>query len=308
MLIRPGDAILVENPTYTGALSFIENIDCTIADIATDAWGIVPSSLEDMLANWPAGNPSGRTDQPRPHCLYTVPSGGNPTGVSSTLERKQAIYAICSKYDVLILEDDPYYFLQFNGRIPSYLSMDHEGRVLRLDSMSKVLAAGLRIGWVTGPKELVERINLHTMGTNLQPTGVSQGMAYSLLEKWGHTGFLEHVDRVADFYRERRNDMVACLDKHMVGRGEWAVPDAGMFVWVRLLGSVTDSFTLVFEKLLKENVLVIPGLAFMPQQNKSEYVRISYSSVTKENMNQALKILADVIDAEATGVSELKIE
>lgn len=300
MLIRPGDAILAESPTYTGALSVLENLDCTIADIPTDAHGIIPHHLDEMLRTWPQHNPSGRTDQPRPHCLYTVPSGGNPTGISSTLERKQAIYGICSKYDVIIVEDDPYYFLQFSKtRIPSYLSMDTEGRVLRLDSMSKVLAAGLRLGWVAGPKVLVERINLHTMGTNLQPAGISQGMAYSLLEKWGHKGFLEHVDRVADFYKEKRDEMVECLDRYMVGRGEWAVPDAGMFVWIKLLGGVTDAFDLVLNKLLKENVLVVPGLAFMPQQNKSEYIRISYSNINKENMGIALKTLAEVIDKEA---------
>lgn len=300
MMINEGDSILVENPTYTGALSFLETMKCDLADVLTDEFGIVPESLEKMLANWPESNPSNKKDQPRPHCLYTIPSGGNPTGVSATLERKQAVYKICSKYDILILEDDPYYFLQFTEkRFPSYFSMDVDGRVLRCDSMSKILSSGLRIGWVSGPKPLIERLNMHSMVTNLQPSGISQALAYSLLEKWGHQGFFAHVDRVSDFYREKRDEFVDCLNRRMTGRAVWAVPNAGMFVWLRLLGGIKDSYDLVMTKVIKENVIAIPGLAFMPQQNVNEYIRVSYSNVSKENMDEALRRLAAVIDKEA---------
>ncbi|RCH85795.1 hypothetical protein CU098_003180 [Rhizopus stolonifer] len=300
MMINPGEALLVENPTYTGALSFLDTIDCTLADVATDEFGIVPESLETMLANWPESNPNGRKDQARPHCLYTIPSGGNPTGVTATLERKQAVYNICSKYDIMILEDDPYYYLQFDKqRTPSYLSLDVDGRVLRCDSMSKILSSGLRIGWATGPKVLIERINMHTMVTNLQPSGVPQAMIYGLLEKWGYEGFFDHVSRVSDFYREKRDQFCECLERRMKGRAEWAIPTAGMFVWLKLLGGITDSYDLVMNKVLKENVLAIPGLAFMPQKNKNCYVRVSFSNVSKEEMDEALRRLAVVIDAEA---------
>lgn len=300
MMINEGDSILVENPTYTGALSFLETLNCDLADIATDEFGIIPEALEKMLANWPESNPSGKKNQPRPHCLYTIPSGGNPTGVSATLERKKAVYKICSKYDILILEDDAYYFLQFTkNRTPSFFSMDVDGRVLRCDSMSKILSSGLRLGWISGPEPLIDRINMHTMVTNLQPSGIPQAMTYGLLEKWGHQGFLDHVTRVADFYAEKRNEFVECLDRRMKGRATWSVPNAGMFVWLRLLGGITDSYDLIMTKALKENVLAIPGLAFMPQKNVNNYVRVSYSNVTKENMDEALRRLANVIDKEA---------
>lgn len=295
MLINPGETLIVENPTYTGALAFLESLDCKLAAADTDEFGIVPESLEKILSEWPV------TEQERrPHVLYTVPSGGNPTGVSSTFERKQAVYAICSKYDVIIVEDDPYYYLQFGEkRIPSYFSIDVDARVVRCDSMSKILSSGLRIGWVTGPKVLIERINMHTMVTNLQPAGISQAITSALVEKWGHKGFLEHVDRVSDFYREKRDDFVECLNRHMKGRAEWVVPSAGMFVWLRLLGGITDSYDLVMSKAIKENVLAIPGLAFMPHKNKNAYIRVSFSYVTKDDMDEALRRLAKVIDAEA---------
>ncbi|CEG62785.1 hypothetical protein RMATCC62417_00061 [Rhizopus microsporus] len=300
MMINPGDSVLVEEPTYTGALSFLETMPCDLAPVATDEFGIIPESLDHLLAHWPESNPSGKKDQPRPHVLYTIPSGGNPTGVSATLERKQAVYKICSKYDVIILEDDAYYYLQFDEkRTPSYLSMDVDGRVLRCDSMSKILSSGLRIGWVTGPQPLIERINMHTMVTNLQPSGVSQVVAYQLLAKWGHKGFFDHVKGVANFYREKRDEFLVCLNKHMKGRAEWNVPNAGMFFWLRLLGGITDSYDLVMTKAIKENVLAIPGLAFMPRGNKNEYIRVSFSNVSKQQMDEALRRLARVIDREA---------
>jgi kynurenine/2-aminoadipate aminotransferase len=300
MLTNPGEAILVEDPTYTGALGFLDNVECDLAPIATDENGILPSSLEAMLSNWPESNPNGKKDQPRPHVLYTVPTGGNPTGCSSAFERKRQVYDICSKYDVVILEDDPYYYLQLDGeRIRSYFSIDTDARVLRLDSMSKILSSGMRVGWVTGPAELVDRINMHTMVTNLQPAGLPQGVMYQTLKMWGYKGFFEHVDRVADFYREKRDQFVKCLDHRMKGRATWIVPNAGMFVWIRLLGGIEDSFDLVMNKTLKKNVLAIPGIAFMPNKNVNNYIRVSYSNVSYEQMDEALCILAGIIDEEA---------
>jgi kynurenine/2-aminoadipate aminotransferase len=107
---------------------------------------------------------------------YTIPTGANPTGASLTLERKKTLYRLAQQYNLLILEDDPYYFLQFNPCVPSFLSMDVDGRVLRFDSFSKILSSGLRVGFVTGPSELLNRLNLHTQASNLHPSGLSQAV------------------------------------------------------------------------------------------------------------------------------------
>ncbi|KAI9315506.1 pyridoxal phosphate-dependent transferase [Dichotomocladium elegans] len=305
MFAEPGHAFLVENPTYTGALSFLETLPIDLVPVATDAQGIDPDSLDRILANWPNSNPTGKKDQPRPKILYTVPVGGNPTGVSSSLERKKKTYALCQKYDLMIIEDDPYYYLQFSEkRIPSYFSMDVDGRVIRMDSMSKILSSGIRIGWVTGPKVLIERMNLHTMVTNLQPAGVPQLMAYGLLEKWGHDGFLRHTRKVADFYREKRDQFVVCLDRHLKGLAEWVVPDSGMFVWIRLLCGISDSYDVILHNAVKKNVVAVPGVAFMPLHNKTPYVRVSFSCVTYEQMDEALRRLALAI-REASQTNDL---
>ncbi|ORZ09018.1 pyridoxal phosphate-dependent transferase [Absidia repens] len=299
MFINPGDAVLVEDPAYTGALAFLQTQDCDVVGCKTDDGGMIPEAFESLLENWPTSNPYGKTDQARPKVLYCHPTAGNPTGVSLSEERKRSIYAICQKYDIMILEDDAYYYLQFdNKRIASYFSLDVDGRVLRCDSMSKILSSGLRIGWVSGPKELIERMNMHTMATNLQPAGIPQLMAYELLHKWGHDGFFEHVAQVSKFYKEKRDLFVDGLDKYMVGRAEWVVPTAGMFVWLKLLNGITDSFDLVMNRALKKQVVAIPGDAFMPMGNKTPYIRVSYSNVDKDAMDEALRRLADAIDEE----------
>ena len=144
--------------THGKLSSFLFVISYFLLDVDLDSHGVVPAKLREQLENWPA-------DKRKPKVLYTVPVGGNPTGVSQTLERKQEIYEIAREHDLLILEDDPYYYLQFGDKVPSYFSMDVDGRVLRFDSMSKILSSGLRVGWATGPAELINVMNLVTQVT-----------------------------------------------------------------------------------------------------------------------------------------------
>ncbi|KAJ8661436.1 hypothetical protein O0I10_002702 [Lichtheimia ornata] len=296
MFAEPGTAMLIEDPTYAGALSFLNTMPIDLVPVGTDADGIIPDNLERILETWPEHNPNGKKDQPRPNVLYTVPVGGNPTGVSSTLDRKKRMYQVCQKYDIIIIEDDPYYYLQFNEqRTPSYFSMDVDGRVLRLDSMSKILSSGMRIGWVTGPPALVNRIDVHTASSNLQPAGIPQLMAYGLLEKWGHQGFYNHVRSVADFYREKRDVFIQCMDKHLQGLATWVVPDSGMFVWIRMLGGIQDSQELIHTKAIEKRVLAVPGVSFLPIPGKTEYVRVSYSAISNDKMDEAIRRLAEVI-------------
>jgi kynurenine/2-aminoadipate aminotransferase len=120
-----------------------------------------------------------------------------------------------------------------NPRVPSFFSMDVDGRVLRFDSLSKILSAGLRLGWVTGPKELVDRIIMHTMVTNLQASGVPQAMAATLLNQWGLEGFFKHIDSVGEFYREKRDVFLECAERRLKGYAEWTVPQAGTNTFVR---------------------------------------------------------------------------
>ena len=164
------------------------------------------------------------------------------------MSRKKEIYTIAQKYNLLVLEDDPYWYLQFDRREESYFSMDTDGRVLRFDSLSKILSAGARIGissrfiylgWVSGPKELIDKIVLHGMvrnqdftikASNLHPSGLSQIFVLSILKEWGIEGFLRHTEKVASYYLERRDLFLSFAQIHLKGLAEWDVPKAGMII------------------------------------------------------------------------------
>lgn len=186
-------------------------------EAATDSEGVEPHALDELLSNWTTATHT--RGAPFPKFLYTTPTGANPSGTSASDERKRAVLGVIRKHNLLLLEDDPYYFLSFAGlsadadpvtraRGKSYFRLELEdgndvGRVLRFDSFSKILSAGLRLGFITGPRELLDAIDLDTSSRNLQTSGTSQAIAYALLSKWGIDGFLHHADSVARFYQVR---------------------------------------------------------------------------------------------------------
>ena len=252
MLLGPTDTLLLEDASYSGALSFLDPLGCNYARIRTDDHGIIPSSLEEVLASWPNGGGANEKGARRPRVLYTIPTGANPTGASLTAERKREIYAIARRPEnnLLILEDDPFYFLQFTSsddasesegvsRADSFLSMDEDCRVVRFDSFSKILAAGVRLGFCTAPPVISERLRLHMQATCLHTCGLSQAVVGALLNKWGYDKFIEHTRKVASFYQSQRDAFLKSADRHLGkldGKVKWTVPDAGMFVWIDLAG------------------------------------------------------------------------
>ncbi|XP_045597417.1 kynurenine/alpha-aminoadipate aminotransferase, mitochondrial isoform X3 [Procambarus clarkii] len=233
--------------------------------------------------------------------LYINPNACNPTGVSFTEERRWEIYKIASEYNLIILEDDPYYFVQFGDMKdfpPSFLSMDTDGRVLRFDSFSKILSSGLRIGYVTGPKPLIERIVLHEQVSVLHAPAMSQVLVSELLKLWGMEDFFKHTHKVQDFYHKQRDAMLKAADTHLKGLCEWSVPTGGMFLWLKVSG-VYDTWDMILERALTKNVILVPGKAFMCDTSApSQYMRAAFSVVTPEAMDKGLSSLAELIREE----------
>ncbi|XP_055435653.1 kynurenine/alpha-aminoadipate aminotransferase, mitochondrial-like [Bubalus kerabau] len=226
-------------------------------NVSSDEHGIIPDSLREILSKWKPED-SKDPEKNSPKFLYTVPNGNNPSGNSLTAERKREIYELARKYDFLIIEDDPYYFMQFNKPwAPTFLSLDVDGRVIRADSFSKVLSSGLRVGFITGPKPLIERIVLHIQVSTLNTSTFSQLLVSQLLHQWGEEGFLTYIDRVIDFYRKQRDALLAAADKWLSGLAEWQVPTAGMFLWVKIKG-IHDVRKLIEEKAVKNERLQVP--------------------------------------------------
>ncbi|XP_014842220.1 PREDICTED: kynurenine/alpha-aminoadipate aminotransferase, mitochondrial [Poecilia mexicana] len=295
MLVNPGDNVLLDAPTYSGTLAALQPLGCNIINVPSDQHGMIPEALKEVLSRW---DPS-EVREPcstAPRILYTIPNGGNPTGASMTAERKRDVYKLAQLYDMLIIEDDPYYFLQFEKPwAPTFLSMDVDGRIIRTDSFSKILSSGLRIGFVTGPKPLVDRIVLHIQASTMHTSTFTQLMVSQLLHSWGQDGFLQHIDRVIEFYKTQRDAMINSADKWLKDVAEWHAPSAGMFLWMKLRG-VADTQQLIMEKALEKEVLLVPGGVFMiDSSDPCPYVRAAFSLSTPEQIDEAFRRLSLLI-------------
>ncbi|CAI9158696.1 unnamed protein product [Rangifer tarandus platyrhynchus] len=296
MIVNPGDNILVNEPTYSGIIHALQPLGCNMINVSSDEHGIIPDSLREILSKWKPED-SKDPEKNTPKFLYTIPNSNNPTGNSLTAERKREIYELARKYDFLIIEDDPYYFMQFNKPwAPTFLSMDVDGRVIRADSFSKILSSGLRVGFITGPKPLIERIVLHIQASTIHTSTFTQLMVSQLLHQWGEEGFLAHVDRVIDFYRKQRDALLAAADKWLSGLAEWHVPTAGMFLWVKIKGT-HDVRKLIEEKAVKAKIFMLPGHGFyIDSSAPCPYFRASFSSASPEEMDVAFQRLAQLIE------------
>jgi kynurenine/2-aminoadipate aminotransferase len=299
MLLNEGDSILVEDPTYSGALAALRPLGVEIVGVEVDHEGLNPHALETTLSQWHTTHPN----RPLPKALYTIPTGQNPSGSTLSTERKKEIYAIAQKYNFIIIEDDPYWFLQFETSSAttsnttdteqrrSFLSFDIDGRVVRLDSFSKILSAGIRLGYATGPTSLLQRLEMHQQATNLHASGLSQMLVYKLLSKWGFDGLKRHVSQVQQFYKEQRDFMINAAVKHLTGLADWTRPSAGMFMWFRLHG-IENTEVLIQEKARSAKVLLVPGKAFSPYNASSSYVRASFSLASEKDIDEALRRLS----------------
>ncbi|XP_007563671.1 kynurenine/alpha-aminoadipate aminotransferase, mitochondrial [Poecilia latipinna] len=295
MLVNPGDNVLLDAPTYSGTLAALQPLGCNIINVPSDQHGMIPEALKEVLSRWDQSEVH-KPCSTAPRILYTIPNGGNPTGASMTAERKRDVYKLAQLYDMLIIEDDPYYFLQFEKPwAPTFLSMDVDGRIIRTDSFSKILSSGLRIGFVTGPKPLVDRIVLHIQASTMHTSTFTQLMVSQLLHSWGQDGFLQHIDRVIEFYKTQRDAMINSADKWLKDVAEWHAPSAGMFLWMKLRG-VADTQQLIMEKALEKEVLLVPGGVFMiDSSDPCPYVRAAFSLSTPEQIDEAFRRLSLLI-------------
>uniref|UniRef100_A0A4W4GEN1 Aminotransferase class I/classII large domain-containing protein n=1 Tax=Electrophorus electricus TaxID=8005 RepID=A0A4W4GEN1_ELEEL len=253
MLVSPGDNVLLDTPTYPGTLAALQPLGCSIINVPSDQHGMIPEGLRDILAQWDPAD-SQRPGSTVPSVLYTIPNGGNPTGASMTFERKQEIYKLARKYDFLIIEDDPYYFLQFQK---VHIGLMHVCR--------------LRVGFVTGPKPLVDRVVLHIQASTM------------------------HTSTFTQFYRSQRNAMLSSADKWLKDLAEWHAPAAGMFLWIKLKG-IKDTQKLIMEKALEKEVLLVPGGVFnICSSDPCPYVRAAFSLSTPQQIDEAFKRLSVLI-------------
>lgn len=293
MMIDENDPVMIQVPTYTAIIGALSVLAPDIIEINQDADGIIPEEITKICEQ------RIKDGKPLPKLLYINPTGANPTGTVLSESRRRKVYELAQKYNFLIVEDDPYYFIHFLDKEPtSFLSLDTDGRVIRLDSFSKIMSAGIRVGSITAHKDIVDKMVIHIGNSVLHTSSLSQMVLYKLFDNWEPQKFEQHFKDVQKFYRERRDIMVTMLKKHLNGLAEWYEPQGGLFLWVKIT-VMDDLMDFVLNKCVPQGVFVVPGNAFNYDCSKRDcHLRLNYSYSSLEDMDKALSILGKILRKE----------
>jgi len=289
VLVAPGDAVLVEAPTFTGAISAFGNARPKwMAAVRQDHEGIDLDDLARVTARL-------QRDGTRPKLLYVVPNFQNPTGRLLPQERRRALLAWADRHDCLIVEDDPYGALYFDGEVSPgdvrpLKADDRSGRVIYLSSFSKTLAPGFRVGWMVAPAPFVERFETAKQAADLASGSLDQRIACEAMRR----GVVERlVPTLRAAYRRRRDTLIASLEARLAGRLSWVVPHGGFFLWVTLPDGERDDALL--ERALDERLIFVSGSAFFVDGTGHDTIRLAFSAAPDAQIDEGVARLARAI-------------
>ncbi|MBE4718354.1 PLP-dependent aminotransferase family protein [Pseudarthrobacter sp. AB1] len=280
---NPGDVVLVENPTYVGALNTFEAYQVEVATVEMDDDGLVPELLEARIA---ALQTAGKNIK----FLYTIPNFNNPSGITLAEKRRQRVVDICRNANILVLEDNPYGLLRYDGKPLQPLRAANPDDVIYMGSFSKIFAPGLRIGWALVPEHLQRRYYLASESVTLCPPTLNQMLVSAYLRDYDWKG---QIETYRELYAGRCTAMLAALDEHMPAGTSWTSPEGGFFVWVTLPEGV-DTYPLL-QKAIDAGVVFIPGAAFTPSDAPSNKLRLAFSAVPSDAIKEGVRRLAPVL-------------
>lgn len=297
LFVNPGDVIVTEGPTYTGALGTFAGYQAQIQHVPVDDDGMIPEQLEETLQQLKAAGH-------KVSFVYLIPNFQNPTGVTIPLERRKQLLEICRRYEVLVVEDNPYGLLGFEqNRLPSLYSLDPEN-VIYLGSFSKIFSPGVRVGWMVAPAAVRKFLQIAAEAVSITPAMLSQKLTYEYMR----AGLWQpHLERSAALYAQRCQAVLNALQEHMPAGTTWTKPTGGFFTWVTLPESVVTTSTEDFlAPAIEKGVVFVPGSAFyeqtvpagMPtpaQPYGRQELRIAYSGVGPEELAEGVARLAQAL-------------
>lgn len=280
VLLDPGDTVLLERPSYLGAIQVFQSYQTRFATVATDEHGIIAEALEEAIITH------------HPKLLYVIPAFMNPTGITMSLERRRAVCALLEQYRIPAVEDDPYGELRFTGEpVPTLKSFDRQGWVIYLSTVSKTIAPGLRLGWVAAEQELMAKLVQAKQGVDLHTGTLTQRAVHHYL---AHSDAAGHVKVIREEYGRRRDAMIGAMERTFPASVQWTRPEGGMFLWVTLPSHV-DS-TELLPRAIGEKVAYVPGAPFFADGGGQNHMRLNFSNspipVIEDGIGRLARLLA----------------
>ncbi len=301
LLINPGDKILVESPTYLGALQAWSAYQARYVSVPIDQDGMRTELLEEAVRSGPK-------------FMYILPNFQNPGGVTLALDRRMKLIQMAEQYGIPIIEDDPYGQLRYSGEhLPPLvlLDCDHlesragdthgyfDGNVIYTSTFSKTLAPGLRLGWIVAPVDVIKRCVQSKQGMDLHTSTFVQMVAYEVAKD----GFLEqHVRRIRQVYAHRRDVMLAAMERYFPEEVQWTRPAGGLFLWAWLPEGMNTAELLELA-VQTQRVAFVPGHAFYPDGQGKNTMRLNFSNATPEMIEEGIRRLGVVLKAQMTGAA-----
>ncbi|MCZ3745974.1 PLP-dependent aminotransferase family protein [Limosilactobacillus vaginalis] len=278
--VNPGDTVLVEEPTYLCALDVFRSYGANFVSVPMDDDGMKMDALEEALKA-----------HPETALVYTVPNFQNPTGRTMPAERRKKFAELAAKYDVPVLEDNPYGDIRFAGEhVPSVKSFDHAGKVFYMSTFSKILAPGFRLGWLVADPKVIEKLTVLKQSADLHTDNLVQ---YVVTEFFKENDVDAHVKEISDLYGKRKQLMIDGIKKYFPKDVKYTNPEGGMFLWVEVPG-VTDTVEL-FKQCLEHNVAFVPGDPFFAGKPQPGTFRLNYSNMQEDQIEVGLKRLGEAL-------------
>ena len=283
-LIDPGDVVVAEAPTYPGAVPVFVSYQADVVQIEMDDHGMRIDVLEAELDRL---DREGRV----PKFIYTVPSFQNPAGVTLSLERRRELVRIAHERELLVLEDNPYGLLRYEGEpLPTLYSLDGAEYVIYLGTFSKILSPGLRLGWTAAPRPVLDKLNLAKGGTDLCSATLSQQFVATY---FAERDWRAYLGTLVELYRRRREVMLAALAEHLPPEATWTEPDGGLFIWARLPDYIDTTDLLA--RALRENVAFVPGRAAYLDGRGGSEMRLNFSGVGDDDIREGVRRIGKVV-------------
>jgi 2-aminoadipate transaminase len=280
IFLNPDDIVICESPSYLGAINAFKTYECNFIEVPTDNNGMKLEELEKILTNIPKAK-----------MIYVIPDFQNPTGKTWSVERRKKLLDVANKFNIPIIEDNPYGELRFEGeKVPPIKSFDTDGRVIFLGTFSKILCPGFRIGWICADEKVLENYIIIKQAADLQCNPLTQRQITLFLDEYN---FDNHIEKLIAVYKKRRDAMISIIRKEFPQGVNFSYPEGGFFIWIELPQHINARDLL--KKTQEYNVVFVPGDSFCPNGGHENYFRLNFSNMAEDKIISGMRKISEIL-------------